>query len=109
MRICTTALMAGALTVIFFAQALPASAQDKARDGARERAQSGTSNLRSHRRTFTAFTVYERPIQIAAVTRRTRADTTLRKALLKERLAMREVYPGYPQPPLITFDIRVQF
>jgi len=105
-----------ALSAAFCAQSLPAMAQDPALDtgldSARDRASSMAldhSNLTRKRRSVTAFTVQERPILFAAVTRRARADTKIRRAYMKERLAMGKVYPGYPQPPFITFDIRLQF
>ncbi len=105
-----------ALCATFFAQSLPVMAQNPARDAAlnaaRDRASSMAldhSNLTRKRRSFTAFTIQDKPVLFAAVTRRARADTQLRRDYMKERLAMGKVYPGYPQPPLITFDIRVQF
>jgi len=105
-----------ALSAAFLAQSLPVMAQDSTRntglDAARDRASSMAldhSNLTRKRRSFTAFTVQDRPVLFAAVTRRARADTQLRRDYMQERLALEKVYPGYPQPPLITFDVRVQF
>ncbi len=105
-----------ALCVAYLAQSLPVMAQQPARDAAlnaaRDRASSMTldhSNLTRKRRSFTAFTVQDKPVLLAAVTRRARADTQLRRDYMKERLAMGKAFPGYPQPPLITFDVRVQF
>jgi len=111
MRIHITALCAA-----FVLQSIPAMAQDIAHDKnlewARDRASSMVmdhSYSTRKSRSFIAFTVQDRPILLAAVTRRARADTDLRRHYLKERLVMGKVYPGYPQPPLITIDIRLQF
>ena len=60
-------------------------------------------------RTIKAFSLAERSIEMRAVTRRAQADTALRRALLEEAIEMRGVYPGYPQPALVTIDFRVRF
>ncbi|MFQ5564434.1 MAG: hypothetical protein ACE5FO_12805 [Parvularculaceae bacterium] len=64
---------------------------------------------RSHPKTLTSFSIGERNIEIQAVTRRARADTALRHRRLEEALEMRKVLPGYPQPPFVSFDVKVSF
>ena len=60
-------------------------------------------------RTIKAFSLAERSIEMRAVTRRAQADTPLRRAQMEEAIEMHGVYPGYPQPALVTIDFRVQF
>jgi len=43
----------------------------------------------------------------AAYGRRVAADTAFRQAEMREAINMRGVMPGYPQPPLVTFRMRL--
>ncbi|MHA7871777.1 MAG: hypothetical protein ACX939_05440 [Hyphococcus sp.] len=88
-------VMIGAIAAALWAQ--PAAALDD------------FSHTKTRPRAIAAFEFQERAIEIAAVTRRKRADTAIRRAYLEETLAMRRVYPGYPQPAFVTLDIRVPF
>ena len=67
------------------------------------------THLTSKPRAIAAFEIQQRAIEISAVTRRKRADTLLRHAYLEECRAMGKVFPGYPQPAFVSFDIRVKF
>ena len=58
---------------------------------------------------MTLFTLQNQPFILTAVTRRGRADTLRRQAYMKECLAMEKVFPGYPQQPFLTLDMRVHF
>lgn len=60
-------------------------------------------------RPLTAFDLGPRQVQIVAVTRRVRADTPIRQAHLEECRDMAKVFPGYPQPALVSFDLKVNF
>ena len=58
---------------------------------------------------FAKFQLGDHKFEMCAVGRRGHADTPLRRAHLKESRAMGKVYPGYPQPAYVTFDIRFKF
>ena len=60
-------------------------------------------------KTIAAFSVIGKDIEMLAVTRRTRADTAIRKRHLEESRAMAKVMPGYPQPAFISLDFTVRF
>lgn len=64
---------------------------------------------RSTPKTLTAFAVGNQPVEVMAVTRRARADTRFHKTYLDDCESMSKVYPGYPQPALVSFDLRVRF
>lgn len=55
------------------------------------------------------FLVAERRVELLAVTRLARADTALRRADLDHCETMSKVMPGYPQPPFVSLDLRVNF
>lgn len=56
-----------------------------------------------------AFVVAERTIEMRALTRRAHADTELQRAHVRESINMSGVYPGYPQPAMVTIDFRIKF
>ncbi len=58
---------------------------------------------------ITAFEWRETPVELVAVTRRARANTTFHRRYVDESLAMNKVYPGYPKPAYVSFDLRVPF
>ena len=58
---------------------------------------------------ITDFHFGGRDISLLAVTRRARADTPLRQQHLEECREMAKVYPGYPQPAFVSFDLKVHF
>ena len=58
---------------------------------------------------ITAFELRETPVELVAVTRRARANTTFHRRYVDESLAMNKVYPGYPKPAYVSFDLRVPF
>ncbi len=60
-------------------------------------------------RTIKAFSVAERSIEMRAVTRRAAADTPLGRTRMEEAIDMKGVYPGYPQPALVTIGVAVRF
>lgn len=60
-------------------------------------------------RSIAAFVVAEQKIEMRALTRRAQADTPLRREQLEESIEMNGVYPGYPQPAMVTIDFRVKF
>lgn len=60
-------------------------------------------------RSITAFVLAERTIEMRALTRRAQADTPLLRSQLEESIEMDGVYPGYPQPAMVTIDFRVKF
>ncbi len=67
------------------------------------------SFMRAEPRALAAFSVATKRVEIAAVTRRARADTPLRRDYLEESLNMAKVMPGYPQPAFVSFDLRIKF
>lgn len=58
---------------------------------------------------ITDFILAGRHVEMLAVTRLARADTAIRRARLEESLTMAKVMPGYPQPALVSVDLRVPF
>ncbi len=60
-------------------------------------------------RSVAAFSVGARHIEMLAVTQRARADTQLRQKYLEECRSMNKVFPGYPQPAIVSVDFRVKF
>jgi hypothetical protein len=64
---------------------------------------------RSGPKTLTAFEIGAQPVEIMAVTRRARADSEFDRYYIDDCETMAKVYPGYPQPALVTFDVRFQF
>ena len=58
---------------------------------------------------ITSFELRKTSVEIVAVTRRARSDTTFHKRYVDESLAMNKVYPGYPKPAYVSFDLRVPF
>lgn len=72
-------------------------------------AQDGANGYVSNPKPIAAFALQNRQIELTAVTRRARADTGFRQEYMKERIVMGKVMPGYPQPPIVSFDVRVQF
>ncbi len=89
--------MASIFAVTLAAQTSPAEAFDD------------FMHLKSKPRAIASFEFKERAIEITAVTRRKRADTAMRRALLAESRAMAKVLPGYPQPAFVSFDISLKF
>ncbi len=64
---------------------------------------------RSQPKTLTAFMIGDRNVEVLAVSRRARADTALRLHDMEEARAMSKVMPGYPQPAVFSFDLRISF
>ncbi len=60
-------------------------------------------------KTLTSIEVRNTQVDIMAVTRRARADTEFHRRYVDESLALNKVYPGYPKPAYVSFDLRVQF
>lgn len=60
-------------------------------------------------RVVKAFSIAQRPIEMRAATRRATADTPLQRARMEEAIDMKGVYPGYPQPALVTIGLAVRF
>ncbi len=60
-------------------------------------------------RAVAAFSIAQQRVELMAVTRRARADTSRRRAHLDECAAMGKVMPGYPQPAFVSVDIRLKF
>lgn len=60
-------------------------------------------------RAITAVSLGERQIELVAVGQRARADTAIRRDYLEECQAMGKILPGYPQPAIMSLDIRVKF
>ena len=60
-------------------------------------------------KTLTTIEVRETAVEVVAVTRRARANTEFHRQYVDESLAMTKVYPGYPKPAYVSFDLRVQF
>ncbi len=58
---------------------------------------------------LTAIEVRNTQVEVMAVTRRARANTEFHQRYVDESLAMNKVYPGYPKPAYVSFDLRVQF
>ena len=58
---------------------------------------------------ITAFELRETSVEVVAVTRRARADTAFHQRYVDESLALNKVYPGYPKPAYVSFDLRVPF
>jgi len=48
-------------------------------------------------------------IEVLAVGQRARHNTPLRMAYLEECRNMEKVFPGYPQPAMMSVDFRVKF
>jgi hypothetical protein len=67
------------------------------------------SFMRAEPRALAAFSVAAKRVEVAAVTRRARADTPLRREHLEESLNMAKVMPGYPQPAFVSLDFRLKF
>ncbi len=87
-----------ALFAVFAFYGVPALAQQQA-----------PQQLRSKPKVLTAFEVGAQPIEVMAVTRRARADTEFHRHYIDDCESMAKVYPGYPQPALVSFDVRFQF
>jgi len=66
-------------------------------------------SIKAQGRPITAMTFRDREFEMVAVTARARADTTYRKDYLKECQSMAKAMPGYPQPALVTLDVRMKF
>jgi len=60
-------------------------------------------------RPIAAIPFGKREVELLAVTQRARADTPLSKDYLDQCKAMAKVFPGYPQPALVSVDFRVKF
>lgn len=58
---------------------------------------------------ITAFELRETSVEFVAVTRRARANTAFHRRYVDESLALNKVYPGYPKPAYVSFDLRVAF
>jgi hypothetical protein len=59
--------------------------------------------------TLTAFSLVGAELSVVATGRFALADTRQRGDDLEEALEMRKVLPGYPQPALVTFDLKLAF
>ncbi len=60
-------------------------------------------------KTLTTIELRDTQVDVMAVTRRARADTEFHQRYVDESLAMNKVYPGYPKPAYVSFDLRVRF
>ena len=60
-------------------------------------------------KTITAFDVNGQSVEIMAVTRRARADTEFLRDYVDDSASMSKVMPGYPQPAVVSVDLRFQF
>ena len=58
---------------------------------------------------ITTLELRETSVDVVAVTRRARANTTFHRHYIDESLALNKAYPGYPKPAYVSFDLRVQF
>ncbi len=58
---------------------------------------------------ITTIEVRETAVEFVAVTRRARSNTEFHRRYVDESLAMNKVYPGYPKPAYVSFDLRVRF
>lgn len=72
-------------------------------------AQDVFAGARGKPKPITHFEVANKSIELVAVTRRARADTRVHRAYMKESIAMSKAMPGYPQPALLSFDMRMKF
>ncbi|MEM8770388.1 MAG: hypothetical protein AAGD92_01950 [Pseudomonadota bacterium] len=59
--------------------------------------------------TIVSFDVARQPVEIMAVSRGARADTRFHKSYLEECETMAKVMPGYPQPAIMSVDVRFSF
>ncbi len=85
-----------ALTGVFVFHALPALAMDD-------------FSAKSKHRSITAFSLAGKQIEMRAVSRKSRADTYLRRQYDEDCRAMAKVLPGFPQPAIVTVDFRLHF
>lgn len=60
-------------------------------------------------RAIKAMNVGDRKIEFVAVTARARADSPRRKAYLRECRSYSKIMPGYPQPAIVSVDMRIAF
>ncbi|MEX6632474.1 hypothetical protein [Hyphococcus lacteus] len=51
----------------------------------------------------------EHKIQVLAITKLARADTRLRREHLDDCETMAKIFPGYPQPALVSIDLSLRF
>lgn len=86
-----------ALSSVLVLHALPALAEP----GARE--------YRSKPKPITQFELRNQSFELLAVTRRARANTAFHRAYMDDCESMAKVFPGYPQPALLSLDVRVSF
>lgn len=75
----------------------------------REETQEFSREYAAKPKTIKAFSLAERSIEMRAITRRAQADTPILRARLEESIEMSGVYPGYPQPALVTIDLSLKF
>lgn len=60
-------------------------------------------------KSLTTFAVADQSIEVLAVTRRARADTRFHRDYLEDSADMSGFMPGYPQPAIVSFDLRLNF
>ncbi|MEO1252678.1 MAG: hypothetical protein AAFW81_10070 [Pseudomonadota bacterium] len=60
-------------------------------------------------RPISSFQFAEQSVEVLAVTRRARADTPFLRDYVDECEDFSKVYPGYPQPAIVSFDLRLNF
>lgn len=48
-------------------------------------------------------------VELLAMTQRARATTALQRAYIHECKSFSKIVPGYPQPPIVSFNLRVKF
>lgn len=53
--------------------------------------------------------IAERNIQVLAITKLARADTRLRREHLDDCETMAKIFPGYPQPAIVSIDLKLRF
>ncbi len=84
-----------ALSAVFIFYALPALAEGH--------------TPRAKPRPIASLAFAGQEIELLAVTRRASADTELKRAYLHQCRSFSKVIPGYPQPPIVTFNMSVKF
>ena len=72
-------------------------------------AQTDFSEFRAKPRPITAIAVQGQQVELYAVTARARADTRMRKDYHQECKSMAKVVPGYPQPAIVSLDLKIKF
>ena len=60
-------------------------------------------------KSLTSFEVANQNVEILAVTRRSRANTHFHRDYIKDSSDMSGFMPGYPQPAIVSFDLRFRF